>query len=127
MEAKLNYFTEAIAREVEIRKQRKKHQLANDLSAETATALETAENRANFQIEATRQKLKREMNKKTAAAITEARAAFAIKREALANQLISEAKKQLELLSHDYDPDLLRQIAQTLLIGVHIHANHSWD
>ncbi|MCL2215695.1 MAG: hypothetical protein FWB91_01615 [Defluviitaleaceae bacterium] len=113
-EKKLQYFTEAIAREVEARQRRARHQAANDLSEETASALESAESRAHFQLEATRRKLLREANKKIAAATTGARANFAAKRKSLFERLTAEAAEELESFtrSPEYEDYLIKSIAQ---------------
>ena len=116
-EKKLHYFTDAIAREVDARKQRAKHQMANNLSGETAAALEAAESRANFQFEATRRKLQRTANKKTAAATTQARADFTTKRNKLMNSLRQEAEEELLTFaeeSPEYESYLIEKITKEL-------------
>lgn len=114
-EKKLQYFTDAINREIQTKRKHARHQVANDLSNQTASALEAAENRAEFQREATRRKLWRESNKKIASATAEARANLAAKRESLKNQLLNEAAKDLRAFaenSPEYETYLIERITQ---------------
>jgi len=113
-EKKLEYFADVIFREVAAKKQRIKHQAANSISEDTATALEAAEDRANFQIEAAKRKLLREINIKISIATKEARAALGARRDIISDDLMQEAAAELVTFTQapGYEAYLISRITQ---------------
>ena len=113
-EKKLQYFTDVIFREIATKKQRIKHQAANSISKETATAIEAAEDRVNFQIEAAKRKLWRDVNIKVSAATKEARRILAAKRNAISGALMQEVAAELITFTQTpgYESYLISRITQ---------------
>jgi len=112
MEGKLKYFEEVIAREVEARKRRAKHQLANDLSKSAAVAIEAAEDKVNSRVEAARRDLMRKANKKIATATAEAKAAYITSRNIQQSKLLDDVLEKLKLFtqSAEYESYLIERI-----------------
>lgn len=112
-ERKLEFFAEAINREVEARKRRAKHQLANDLSKSNAKSIEEAAENVNYQIDAAHREATRKSNKKVAAATTQAKAAYFAKQKSHKAQILSEVSEALKNFANsaEYETYLLQQIA----------------
>ena len=112
MNTKAEYFAEVIAREIEQRRRRAKHQLANDLSAAHAAEIEAAQERVNLRVSAARKSLARQTNRETAFAIHSAKAAFATLRRSLQAKLLDDVHGELIAFakSPKYEDFLLTKI-----------------
>ena len=84
-EKKLEYFTEAIAREVESKKRHARRQMTEELNAKVSEGLAQAQAQAAEQVAAEIQALEKANNKRITEAATDARRALAEQRE---NQLV---------------------------------------
>ncbi|MCL1842451.1 MAG: hypothetical protein FWF79_01425 [Defluviitaleaceae bacterium] len=111
-ERKLEYFAEVIAREVEARKRRAKHQTANDLSKKTAAALVAAEDRINAATEAARRDILRKSNAKVAAATAQAKAEFLSARDTARARMYEELANELKAFTRcaEYENYLIERI-----------------
>jgi predicted house-cleaning noncanonical NTP pyrophosphatase (MazG superfamily) len=111
-ESKLEYFAEAINREISARKIRAKHQLANDLSQHAAAEISAAENRVNDEIEKARRKIARDTNKKIAAATAREKATHFATRDSRQAQLLEAVAQDLRefVNSDEYENYLAEQI-----------------
>lgn len=109
---KLEYFAETIEREVDLRKRRAKHRLASEISQAHAKTVEAAAEKITARVEAARRDLKREANKKIAAATAEAKAKFFAKRKILKLQLLDEVLSELIAFarSEEYVKFLIKKI-----------------
>jgi vacuolar-type H+-ATPase subunit E/Vma4 len=94
-ERKLEYFAEAIEREIEARRRRLLHQIANDLSKETAAEIKAAEERVSSRVKAARRHLMQKANKKIALATAEARAGYITKQNFLHAKILADVTKEL--------------------------------
>lgn len=110
---KLEYFAEVVEREVEARKRRAKHQLANDLGKKAAAAVSEAEREVNARVEAARREMNRNANRKIAAVTTEAKAAFNAVRNSHQAKLLAEVAEELTAFtkSAEYESYLIEKIA----------------
>jgi vacuolar-type H+-ATPase subunit E/Vma4 len=109
---KLEYFAEAIGREVEARKRRAKHQLANDLGKAAAAEIGAAEEKMQKQLEKTRREAQRESNKKIAAETARAKAAYFAAQESQRAELRREVAQELTAFANstDYESYLIERI-----------------
>ncbi|MCL1883366.1 MAG: hypothetical protein FWF81_06425 [Defluviitaleaceae bacterium] len=112
---KLEYFAEAIEREVESRKRREKHQIANDLSRKTADAIKREEEKMDFVIETARRDVMRKSNKKIALATAKAKAAFITKQNELHAEILNDVNGDLIAFtqSEKYKDYLIEKINAT--------------
>jgi vacuolar-type H+-ATPase subunit E/Vma4 len=96
MNKKLEYFAQIIEREVELKKQRAKHRLANDLGEKAAEEIKKAEKIIYTYTEEKKRDLKRRANKKIAAATAEAKAAFNETRTMLNAKMLDGVSEKLK-------------------------------
>jgi len=92
---KYEYFTETISGEIELRRRRAKHQLANDLSRNHAAEVEATQKRVNLRIETARKNISRKLNRETSAAIRCEKSAHFILRQSLQSKLMDDVYKEL--------------------------------
>jgi vacuolar-type H+-ATPase subunit E/Vma4 len=111
-EKKLEYFSDVVAREVENRRRRARHQLANNLSEHHAKAIEAAHEKINSRVEAMRLDLSRKANKKISEATTSARAKYNSQRELLSIKLHEDVARELKKFSQsdEYENYLIERI-----------------
>ncbi|MCL2357152.1 MAG: V-type ATP synthase subunit E [Defluviitaleaceae bacterium] len=109
---KSDYFAEVISREIELRRRRAMHQLANDLSKTHAAEIEDAQKRVNLRIEAARKNLLRKSNHETTSAVHQEKSAYFSLRQSLLNSLLTDVRKELEAFakSPKYENFLLLKI-----------------
>jgi vacuolar-type H+-ATPase subunit E/Vma4 len=93
---KLEYFREAMGREVEARRLKGRHRAANELSVAAAVELEAAQAHVDSRVEHMRAEVGRKANVKIAAAVAEARAAYIAVRTAGYERLDEEVAADLE-------------------------------
>ena len=94
-EKKLEYFAQAVAREVETKKRHARQQMAADMAAEVAQAVGQAQAGINEQIQAERHAIEKAGNKRITEAAIEARRALAALREQLTDELFDSIKTDL--------------------------------
>jgi vacuolar-type H+-ATPase subunit E/Vma4 len=98
-ERKLEYFTEVISREVELKKRRAKHQLANDISKNIAGVISSTEEKINAREQAKRRELTRKANKEIALATNRAKAKFNSFQNSLHKKIYFEILEELKLFT----------------------------
>jgi len=110
--AKLDYFAEAVSREVESKRRRAKHQAACDLSKKTAAAIESAQEKTNLRAEKIRRELIREANKKISAATTEAKAKYIASQNFLHVEMKKNIARELKFFAqkNEYEIYLIERI-----------------
>ena len=92
---KLEYFTEAIAREVASKKRSARQQMTNDFNAAVSKAAAQAETEAKEQLQAQRQAIQTVNNRRISEAETTARRSLAFLRERLIAQLFDHIKADI--------------------------------
>ncbi|MCL1845309.1 MAG: hypothetical protein FWF77_05345 [Defluviitaleaceae bacterium] len=109
---KSEYFEEIIAREVEARRRRVKHQLANDLSKSHAAEIEAAQKRVNLRVDTARKNFSRKANRDTAVAVRCEKSAHSILRNSLQAKLLDDVYKELVTFANSpkYEEFLLTKI-----------------
>jgi len=91
-EKKLEYFIEAINKEVETKKRHARHQLTASANDEVTQAVTLSSEEANTQTQAQLHAIQKIMNKRITAAKTESRRALATLKERLIAQLFDQIK-----------------------------------
>ena len=95
-EKKLEYFADVLAHEIEAKKRRATHRLANDLSQSTANAIESAEKKMLLRVEKMRNELTAQANKKIAYAANQAKSLFFVMQTKHRAKLLEDVRKNLE-------------------------------
>lgn len=119
MTEKLEFFAEIIEREIETKRRRQKHQLANDFAKKTAAAIEAAQEKTEFRVKAARNSLIRAANRKIALALTEAKAEYFRTRKHHQAKMLESVRQELKKFANsaEYDNYLqerIKQIKETL-------------
>ena len=111
-EKKVEYFAEAITREVAARKLRARHTTANDLNKSVAKEIEAAEDEVNSRVEAARRELVRVANKKVADATATAKGEYIELRDSLRRGLLDDVTQDLRAFtrSDEYEVYLIERI-----------------
>ena len=112
IEKKLEYFTEAIAREVESKKRRARQQMANDFNSAVSDGVARAKAEAEEQITAEKQEIEKAVNKRITEATTKSRRALATLREDLTEQLFVDIATDIHAFTHtpEYENYLISSI-----------------
>ena len=117
IEKKLEYFTEAITREMETKKRQARRQMTDDFNAEVISQTAQAEAEAAEQLAAEKQEIDRAHNRRITEASTESRRALSSLREKLTAGLFSDIAIEINAFtrSPEYEGFLIDSIktAQT--------------
>ena len=120
-EKKLEYFTQAITREVESKKRQARQQLTNDFNAAVYDAVTQAEAEAQAIITAEAQAIERANNKRITEAATESRRNLSALQENLTTQLFDEIAADITafIKSSEYENYLINSIQSALAKSRH--------
>ena len=120
-EKKLEYFTQAIAKEVESKKRQERQRLAAQLAEAVQAAQAQAETKAKEQIAACRQAIQKICNRRITEARTQARSSLATLRQSLTAQLFDDIKAHVTSYthSHEYENYLIENIQSALAKSKH--------
>jgi len=109
---KVDYFTKSVTREVNTRKRKAKHQLANRLSAEFSVGISAAEKKVQNFLDEERRQIARYVNRQVSEVQFAERLRYVNKRDACATELFEEVRADLLAFvdSAEYEVYLLERI-----------------
>ena len=99
-EKKLEYFTDAITKEVESKKRQARRQMTTEFNTQVSAGVAQAKTEAEARIAAEKQELDKSVNKRLTEAITEGRRALSALREELTAQLFDDIKADVIAFTH---------------------------
>ena len=122
-EKKLEYFTQAIDREIEYKKHQARQQSLAEMDKQIAQAVAEAGADAAIQVQAQKQTIEKINNKRVSEALIESRRVLANLQERLTHQLFEQIKGDIAVYAHspEYEDYLVKAIQAAQLESKHTY------